>query len=272
MSGPPLPTFLLVGTMKSGTTSLIRYLGGHPDVFTLDREVSFFDQHWDRGVAWYRDQFAGAGAATAVGESTPGYLYDPVCAPRMVEVVPEARLVAIIRDPVDRAYSHYWHNRTRGHEPLGFLEALDAEPDRGERSSERLLGRYAYADRSRYAAQLERMAEWYPRQATEVVIFEDLRADPGAVLAGLFRFLGVDEAVVPAGIDKRENSFVVYRSMRLRGPIRRLPGPLQRAAGRLNVRYSSYPPLSPDEHAAVAARFEDDNRALSRWLGRELPW
>jgi Sulfotransferase domain len=266
----PLPTFLLVGAMKSGTTSLIRYLGGHPDVFTLDREVSFFDRWWDRGVDWYRSQFAGAGGEAAVGESSPGYLYLPEPGPRMAQVVPDAQLVAILRDPVDRAYSHYWHNRTRGHEELPFLDALDAEAEREGPAPRRL--RYAYAGAGRYAEQLERLAERYPREAIEVVLFEDLRADPAAVLAGVFRFLGVDDAVVPEGIHQAENRFVTYRSMRLRRPIRRLPGPLRRVAGRLNVRYSSYPSLSAEDRASVAARFEKDNLALAEWLGRPPPW
>lgn len=275
MSTPasPLPTFLLIGAMKSGTTSLTRYLGRHPDVFMLDREVSYFDQHWDRGPEWYRTQFAAARGQTARGESSPGYLFDPDAPPRIASALPDARLVAILRNPVDRAYSHYWHNRTRGHEPLEFVDALDAEAQRVAGADVRTRGRFAYVDRGRYLPQLEHVTAHVPRSALEVVLFEDLRADPEALVQQVFRFVGVDDTVVPEGLGEPENAFVTFRSMRLRRPIRRLPMPLRRIAGRLNVRYSTYPPLPDAVREAVRGRFESDRRELEAWLGRDLdPW
>jgi hypothetical protein len=105
-----LPNFLIVGAMKSGTTSLARYLGAHPQAYVApEKEINFFERGyvWNRGVDWYASRFEGAGDALAVGEASPSYMYWPTAIERMASVVPDARLIALLRDPVERAYSHY---------------------------------------------------------------------------------------------------------------------------------------------------------------------
>src|SRR5262245_45971784 len=121
-----LPTFLIVGAMRSGTTSLARYLGAHPDVFVApEKEIHFFDRCFDRGVAWYAERFIQAAGAGAIGEATQSYMYDPDAIARMRSVVPSARLLTILRHPTDRAYSHYWLNRAHGLEDRSFEAAID---------------------------------------------------------------------------------------------------------------------------------------------------
>src|ERR1051326_983405 len=118
--GRRLPTFLIIGAGRSGTTSLARYLGSHPHVFMARaKEMHFFDSD-SKTREWYRPRFAEARRQTAVGEATPNYLYEPAAIKRMAAIVPEARLIAILRDPVDRAYSHYWQNRSLGKETMTF--------------------------------------------------------------------------------------------------------------------------------------------------------
>jgi hypothetical protein len=265
-----LPTFVIVGAQKSGTTSLLHYLGGHPEVFTYPREAHFFDRHFERGVGWYRDLFADAGAAAALGESTPEYMYDRRAPSRMAGTIPGARLIAILRDPVDRAYSHYWHNRTRGHEPLSFAEAVEAEDERLRDPDEVTRARFGYLDCGRYLSQLELLTSTFSRESLRVVLFEDLRANRLAVVQYLYRFLGVNDTVVPTTLAEVKNRFVTFRSPRLRGPIRRLPSPLRRVAGRMNIRYVRYPPMESDIRTALQRRFEDERRALAAWLGNEL--
>jgi hypothetical protein len=265
-----LPTFLVIGAQKSATTSVIHYLGGHPDVFALRDEVHFFDRNYDRGIDWYRHLFAGGEEARAVGESTPEYMYLEEVPARLAQHVPTARLVAILRNPVDRAYSQYWHNRTRGAEPLGFEDALRAEEERLAGGDPVSRSRYSYVDRGRYLQQLQRVCEHFPGDLVRVELFEDLQRDRPGVVRSLFRFLGLEEGIVPEGIDRARNRFVSFRSQRLRKPIRRLPGPLRRVAARLNIRYTEYPPLSPGVRARLLERFADDNRALASWLGRDL--
>src|SRR4051812_9293771 len=124
-----LPTFVVVGAMRSGTTALVRYLGAHPRVYVGRKEVHFFDRHFDKGIDWYKSQFDAPSGVLAVGEGTPRYMFDPVAVQRMARVLPDAKLVVTIREPVARAYSHYLKNVARGVEKLAFDAAVAAESD-----------------------------------------------------------------------------------------------------------------------------------------------
>ncbi len=266
-----LPTFVIVGAMKSGTTSLARWLKPHPQVFLSDiKELHFFDVHYDKGTDWYSRHFAGAGPRPAVGEATPAYMYDEQAASRMHALLPEARLVAILRNPVDRAYSHYWHNRQRGNEPLGFRQAIEGEPERRRRDDQPYRHAYAYLDRGRYLPQLQRLTAHYPREQLLVQTFDDLRADPQSVYRRVCGFLGVDDTVELSNIGRTFNPAREYRSLRLRTASRRLPRKLRYAVGRLNSRRVEYPAMDANLRAELVAATANDTTALSSWLDRDL--
>ncbi len=266
-----LPTFVIVGAMKSGTTSLARWLKPHPEVFLSDvKELHFFDVHYDRGSDWYRRHFADAGTRPAVGEATPSYLYDEQAPARMHALLPEARLLAILRNPVDRAYSHYWHNRQRGNEPLAFREAIECEPERRARDDQPYRHAYAYLDRGRYLHQLRRLTAHYPREHLLVETFDDLRADPLSVYRRVCGFLGVDDTVELPNIGRTFNPAREYRSLRVRVASKRLPRKLRYAVGRLNSRRVEYPAMDADLRAELVATTTDDTTALSNWLDRDL--
>ena len=271
MSG--LPTFLVVGAMRSGTTSLARYLAPHPDVFfSPKKEIHFFDFNHDKGTDWYRAFFAGSDAAKAAGEATPSYMYVAEAVPRMAALVPDAKLVAILRDPVERAYSHYWHERALGRERLGFAEAIAAEPGRLRSPDPVARARAAYLDRGRYAEQLERLAEHFPRDAIHVMLLEDLQKEPRRIYADLCRFLGVDEGFVPDGLTERHNVSRSLRSLTLRRVTGRLPRDSRFAAWlrRVNRRGQGYPPMDAEVRARLREEFRKPNADLARWLGRDL--
>jgi hypothetical protein len=178
MSGS-LPNFVIIGAQKSGTTSLYAYLRAHPDVFLAPgKEIHYFDSHLDEGLDWYKAKFAGATTERTIGEATPNYMYFGEGLNRMAEVIPEARLVAILRNPVDRAYSHYWHERVRGREKLEFADAIAAEPARLATGDPQAIQCHSYVDRGRYLPQLQRVCELYPREAILVILFDDLCAAP----------------------------------------------------------------------------------------------
>jgi Sulfotransferase domain len=272
-AGSGLPTFLIIGAMRSGTSTLARTMAQHPEVFIPPgKEMHFFDHHFDRGIEWYRSRFEAAGPARAIGEATPTYMYNDEARRRMAETLPDARLIAILRDPVDRAYSHYWHNRARGREPLAFEEALAAEPERIAEAPQGRKGRYAYVGRGRYARQLERLAEVYPRESVLVLILEEFSRDPVAGLRRVWRSLGVDERFVPRRPDARFNRARRHWSSRLHRYLRRRPRTLStRTLARLNFRPGPpYPRMRPEVGKELAERFRDDNRDLARWLGRDL--
>jgi len=212
----PLPNFLVVGPPRAGTTSLNSYLQQHPDIFMSPvKEPHYFDfmngmpelhgnptpairDWWDSRVLTpeaYRRLFDGVRAETTIGEATPNYLGTPECPERIRALIPETRLVAVLRDPVDRAYSHFCHNRRCGLEPCGdFAEALADEPRRITRNWD--LG-WCYMRAGRYEEQLQRYLKVFSSEQVGVFLYDDLRADPVACVRNIFRFLGVDAGFLP---------------------------------------------------------------------------
>lgn len=274
-----LPTFLIVGAARSGSTALYRHLRAHPEVFLPSRkEIHFFDHNWYRGIDWYRRYYADAAPNQARGDATPSYLYEPEAAARMADVVPGAHLLAILRHPVDRAYSHYWLNRGQGREKLSFEEALAAEADRLATGKGLEPGvqrrRWAYVDRGRYLAQLRRLGDHFPRERLLVLVFEhDLRDEPAATYASVCRFIGVDDGFAAPQMTAPVNRPLAYRSMTVRRAAARLPPrlkPVARALSRVNARPISYPPMDPGTRARLLADYEADNAELAEWLGRDL--
>ena len=267
-----LPDFLIIGAPRSGTSSLARYLRAHPEVFLArPKELHFFDREFHRGLDWYRERFAGVDGERVVGEATPSYLYRAEAVERMAAAVPSARLIAMLRDPVARAYSHYWMERMRGRERRSFAEAVDAElhPVAGGPGSAGPEG-MAYLDRGRYLGQLQRVCEHYPRSALLVVLFDDVVSAPVESYRSVCRFLSVSDSFVPPLLGTPVNPSVAFRSLGLRRMAKRLPDPARRVVERVNTRIFRYPALDPALRARAAAFLEDDTAALGDWLGRDL--
>jgi hypothetical protein len=266
-----LPNFLIIGAMRSGTTSLTRYLRSNPQVFMAQpKELHFFDFEYDQGEDWYRRHFEDAGDVHAVGEATPNYLYLEEAMPRLAALVPDARLVAILRNPVDRAYSHYWHNRSVGREELSFEEALTSEPERIRSDDPHPRAYWSYVDRGRYVHQLRRVRDLYPRDSLRVLLFDDLLSEPEETYRSTCRFIGADPDHRPPELGEPVNGFVTFRSRTLRSITQRMPRSARRAVGRLNARSESYPPMSAATREGLVDGFRADNAALARWLGRDL--
>ncbi len=213
-----LPDLLIVGGQRCGTSSLYKYLGSHPLVVpSLRKEVSFFSRHYGKGEAWYRAHFASwwhrswvrhrHGCDPITFEATPAYLFHPLAASRAASLVPEARILAVLRNPVERAHSHYNHCVRRGWEPLSFEDALSAEQERLMGVAERLAThpdsysneylRYSYMARGFYAEQLERWMALFPRDRLLVLKSEDLFHDPVSTYHRVLEFLGLPPSTPP---------------------------------------------------------------------------
>ncbi len=197
-----LPSFIIIGAQKAGTTSLYSYLGRHPDVeLPANKEIHFFDNKYDRGMAWYLDQFpAGLPEGKITGEASPYYLFHPLAAERVARECPEVRLIVLLRDPVERAYSHYMMERRVGNEPLAtFGEALAAEPQRLQGEADRIIRGecrfnfnhqiFSYASRGLYAVQLTKWLEFFPPDRLLVLKSEEFFSHPGDVLLRVHSFL-----------------------------------------------------------------------------------
>lgn len=292
-----LPTFLIIGAQKSGTTTLYEHLADHPEVFmSRVKEPHFFAWYGREyemagpraaDAAWqivnrredYERLFEGAGAAVARGEASSGYLQTPHAAANMREVVPEVRLIAVLRDPISRARSAFEHARRLGLEPLGDLSAaLDAEPERIEAD---WSGMVRYVQTGRYADALAPFLDTFPVEQLRIYLTDDLARDPVGVLHDVQAHIGVSRRD-PAVPDARHNRGRAVRSPRVELALRgsrlvsglrdRLPeGLLRRAYAAVNERQPE--PLSPEVRGRLVAAFEDDVRRLSSWLGRDLtPW
>jgi hypothetical protein len=251
-SARPLPDFLIIGAQKAGTTALYAYLRRHPAITGPSwKEVSYFDRHYGRGEAWYRGNFPNRVRARGklVGEASPSYIFHPLGPERVKALVPEARLVALVRNPVDRALSHYHHEVALGREPLPFEDALDAEEKRLRGEEERLAAdpsyfsrawwSHAYKSRGRYAEQLERWLAAFPREQLLILPSEDLGGEPERTHARVLDFLGA----APHRLDAYPR---VYERQ--------------------------YEAMTPETRELLAAEFEAPNRRLYELLGRDLGW
>lgn len=271
--GGRLPTFLIVGAPKAGTTALAAYLDAHPDVFIApEKEVHFFDANHERGIDWYRGRFAGAGAERAVGEASPTYMYAPERLDRIAAALPGVRLVAVLRDPVDRAYSHYWWEYSVT-ETRPFDEAVRAEM-RGEGAPRPRR----YLDGGRYHLYLDEVLRRFPRDSLLVVTLEELRADPGEVFGEVCRFLGVDAGFTPPNLGEVLNPAYRLRFPWLRRLMfrtrawRRLPMGVAERIDAWNRVPFRYPAMDPGLRQELRDWFAPHDAALESWLGRPVPW
>lgn len=267
-----LPTFIIAGAMRCGTTSLNGYLREHPDVVTSQpKEVHFFDLHFDEGLDWYRSHFPDTAGTTAVGEATPDYLYHPLAVARIAAEMPDVKLIVLLRNPIDRAHSHYWHNRSRGRENLDFDAALEAEPVRIAIGGEQRRI-FSYADKGRYVAQLERVYASVAPERVLVRTFDELEQAPDALYADTCRFLGIDDTFRPDNLGSAINAYVEFRSPRLRNIAKLLPTPLRKAVGRFNEKEPApYGSMKPATRERLAADFAEANAGLDALTGMRIP-
>jgi hypothetical protein len=257
-----LPTFLIIGTQTAATLPLFRALRRHPEVagprrahenISLSSELHFFDLNFARGINWYRSCFPlvarrfwwrRRGRDLLAGEATPAYLFHPAVPDRVAATLPDVQLIALLRDPIERAYWDYDSRHLRGLELLSFEDALAAEAEgaaRGDvagRSNPRSHGPYAYVERGLYADQLERWLTFFPRDQLLVLRAEDFVTRPSDTYAIVLDFLGL------AG---------------------RKPPPIQ-------LPRWTPAPIEPALRVRLEERFAEPNARLARLLGQDFGW
>jgi hypothetical protein len=259
-----LPNFVVIGAMRAGTTSLWEYLRGHPQVFMATlKEPNFFSEAgtWKRGRGWYESLFRDAGGAIAVGEASTSYTKHPIhpgVPERMARVIPGARLVYVVRDPIARIRSHYEWALHRGLEHRPLAQAVLEHP-----------GYVAY---SRYAFQLDRYLDWFARDRLLVVTSEDLRDARRRTVRRVFEFLGVDPSWAPPGLaleqhvtDRQEAKPFARRLRRLTG-YRRIARVVPRGVKSTYWRIARRK-QGPQNGSVLPA---DVRRELERWLAEDV--
>ena len=253
----PLPDFIIIGTQKAGTTSLHAYLSQHPQFLKpYEKEVHFFDggldpaiDNYEKGQAWYRAHFPfrRKRGASRVFEASPLYIFNPLVPGRMFDLLPQVKIIAMLRNPTDRAISHYFHEKQRGYELLPIMEALLEEERRLEAA---IQGKdyknynfihHAYKSRGHYGEQLERYFKFFSRQQVLILSSEEFFRDQNNVLSQVTDFIGAD------------SNFRVKDSR-----------PRNVAKNKQQV--------SPDIYEYLNNYFKPRNEALYELLGKELDW
>jgi Sulfotransferase domain len=288
-----LPNCLIIGAAKAGTTSLFQALAGHPHVFASPvKEVGFFshDDRFAQGLEWYqREYFRGAGSARVRLEASPAYL---TWSDKVAERIRRSydgrpvKLVAILRDPVTRAYSHYCHRVRLGHEPLSFAEALEQEHERLRVNWDELArtgnGKYGYFRAGCYASRLTPFFDQFDARDLCVLLQDDLAPDRvRATMNRLLGFLQLDESgmVPPSRLNAptRPRSALaatvharVKRSVLKTLYFSAVPAPARRAIRKALFAPAAYPPLAPDLAHNLRVRYAEDVRACAALVERDL--
>lgn len=270
-----LPNFLIIGAQRSGTTSLFQVLRRHPQIFIPDvKEVNFFfhDNHYRRGVEYYQSYFAEApDDAAKVGEASPGYICKPGTAQRIHELLPQVKLIAVLRNPVDRAYSQYWDNRRFLYEHLSFEQTMEVALTTQYRHGER-----GYFSRGAYINHIENYLEFFRQDQLLVLLFDELKQDPAATFRRCFEFLGVDPGFRCPEMTQASNSSMVWDNPVHSFFLRRnkyqkwVPKHWIKQVCRGPLVKRKYPPMSRKARERLVEFYRPLNRELGRFLGRDM--
>jgi hypothetical protein len=255
-----LPDFIIIGAQRSGSTSLYNYLVKHPGVVPgLMKEMHYFDTHFNKGISWYRSFFPLSSTAQKLershqhkiitGESTPYYLFYPHAPRRMQSTIPEIKLIVLLRNPVERAYSHYQHEVKLGLEDLPFGDAIEREKSELPGETSKIMKdenyhsfihqNYSYLSRGIYIEQLEVWDKYFSMDNMLVLKSEDLFSKPGDVLDQACKFLGIKKHAF--------SEYQIHNSL-------------------------PYPDLEPDFHRLLTEYFEPYNNRLYQFLGVDFGW
>lgn len=210
ITGPlrTLPDFIIIGCQKCATTSLYDYICEHPNVYSAtEKEIHFFDSNYNIGLVWYKSFFPtvftkyikSRSGKFVTGEASPMYIFNTIVPKRMSKILPKIKLIVILRNPVDRTYSHYNMQRRHNYESLSFEDAIKQEEERikGEREKEMAdenyvsinLRDFSYLSRGIYADQLKVWLNYFPRNQFLVLKTEDLEQNPQREMEKIFEFL-----------------------------------------------------------------------------------
>jgi hypothetical protein len=245
-------SFITIGAQKCGTTSLFEYLSQNPAVTApVTKELHYFDQHFCKGLKWYRAQWPlpASDSSRQLGEATPMYMFHPHAMRRIRSLAPQCRLIVLLRNPVDRAYSHFQHSVALSHENRVLEEAIFSEEPRLSQERDRMLRdenyfskyyqRFSYLARGRYFEQLQYVLNFFPKEQLFVICSEELFAGPGPVLRELCGFLDLP----------------YLQGLRLKHYYGR-----------------SYLPLADETRSKLQEYFVEHNERLFELIGRRFPW
>jgi hypothetical protein len=277
-----LPNLIGCGAGKSGTTSLYYYLSQHPQIYmAAAKEVHFFSRHFGEGVPWYESHFVGGSNVPVVGEFSTSYMLDTVVPERMANLIPNARLLFIFRNPIDRAYSNYWFSVSIGTQDRqqSFSDVIRTR-----------LGFEKYIEGGLYYSHLSRFLRYFPPEQIHVMITEEFKRHPIQQMALCYNFLGIEKTFEP-DINQKYNVTVTTQNRWLGSsyaiwgkakqhikpffkgfPIgwRSTLAQLEKQAVQ-QLMSDKRPPMPEADRTFLAEIFGPQNEKLIEFIGRELP-
>lgn len=300
-----MPNFLIIGAPKAGTTSLYNYLKKHPQIylpkykephfFSFEGESGGFDGPGEQNLLdrlttdlqTYQSLFDRVKDEIAIGEASTSYLYIPKAPERIKYYIPEVKLIAILRHPVERAYSHYLHHRKGGNEVLlDFAKAIREET----RKRKKWSPFWHYKTIGFYYTHLKRYLDIFSRNQISIYLYEDLTKDPVKLIQDITNFLGVDSSWTPSlsekynvsGLSQIPKNEKVHELLTQENSIKSflkllLPFELRQKLKKQVQNINNYkpeqpykPPLLPEVRQALIAEYRDDILQLQGLLGRDL--
>jgi hypothetical protein len=279
----PIPNFLICGAPKAGTTALYEILKQHPDVYMSEvKETDFFQHSYDKGMAWYESLFLNYAGQKAIGEASPGNMIHPLAAERIAHHIPDAKLIFMLRNPIERAYSQYWYGIMLGIDSpqVSFSELIrDKNDPWGQRVIE--LGMYA--------EQIKRYQQYFSADQLLILLYEDFRVDSQKALQKICAFLGInanfEAQILEKNVTRYPKNVFVYKQ--IYGVWKPLEGILRKTIGsfwldrtksiRSYLRGYLYqkdrgglPAMSIQDRNLLASIYQDSNTEMSLMLRQDL--
>lgn len=275
MTEPPLPEFLIVGPQKCATTWLYDCLYDHPDVLMPETDsVQYFDMNYQREEQWYRGHFTQYDGESVVGEETASYIRSEMAPKRIAETIPDAKLIFILRNPIDRAFSHWWHEKSKNKHSFDFEEVLENFD---------LYQNWIVP--GLYHRHLMRFSEYFPEEQIKICFFDDLVENDKQYVQDVYSFLDINDEYIPSLINQKVNqgrfrgigqTFVyniivsTYKKIAPKPAIEAVRPLHRRIRKSLASRTEYEEGMDEDIRERLEERFVNDIRDLSDYTGRDL--
>lgn len=285
-----LPNFMIIGASRAGTTYLKKTLEKHPDIFMAGEgytgDIHYFDRNhsaknWNRGLEWYESFFKGRTIERLVGEKSALYFSDSD-APRLIsEIIPDVKLIASLRNPIERAYSTFWYNRGEIPKSLTFLEACNSHE----------IKDMDIVEAGFYYKHLTNYLKNFPENQLHFVVFDNIKEDPLSELKKIFHFLDVDDSFIPQDYDKKINQAIgngslTYNLKKMWGILKQKNPVFSSFVKKLSIvkqlrlwvgkssedlaLKNAYPPMSLKEWEYLSNLYYESNKKMGEFLGIDL--
>jgi hypothetical protein len=275
------PNFIIVGTAKGGTKSLLNYLSQHPDIYTASVETHFFDRDYKKGLGYYSKFFDGWNGEKAIGEKTPKYMFSSEAPKRIYELNPDMKLIFLLRDPVSRAYSNYIHSYRAGIELYSFETRIKNEINPNEGSNRFNLNDVEYIKRGKYAEQIRRYMKYFNKKNMLFIISEEFWNNETGTVKKVCDFLEIEDKSDTIDFSRRGNigffpkNRLISLSVGLFKKYNKISylKPIEKGLIKFNKQFNNggkYPPMNDETKKMLKEYYEPFNQELDKIIDNDV--